>query len=181
MIAALSVALVCAAPAAGAEVERVEISYKDGEYRVQVEATLDANADAVYTVLTDYARWAELNDLIEESHIEEVGGPHLTRVRTVSEGCVLFFCKRIDQVQWMRTASDFRISAEVLPEVSDLKSGWARTRLTADGDRTRFIYEMALVPDFWVPPIIGPMVIRAKLREQAVQTAVAVEARAATP
>lgn len=164
-----------------AEVERVDVAYEDGEYRVTVEAVLHARTDAVYAVLTDYPRWAEINDLIKESYLEEVTGPDLARVRTVSEGCVLFFCKSIEQTQWMRTAPDWRISAEVLPEISDLKSGWARTHLIAEGDATRFHYEMALVPDFWVPPIIGPMMIRAKLRKQAIETAVLVEARAATP
>lgn len=164
-----------------AEVQRVDVAYEDGEYHVTVEAILHARTDAVYAVLTDYPRWAEINDLIKESYLEEVAGPDLARVRTVSEGCVLFFCKSIEQTQWMRTGPDWRISAEVLPEISDLKSGWARTRLVADGDTTRFHYEMALVPDFWVPPVIGPMMIRAKLRKQAIETAVLVEARAATP
>ncbi len=122
-----------------AEVQRVDVAYEDGEYHVTVEAILHARTDAVYAVLTDYPRWAEINDLIKESYLEEVAGPDLARVRTVSEGCVLFFCKSIEQTQWMRTAPDWRISAEVLPEVSDLRLGadWS-PKVTRPGTTMRW-------------------------------------------
>lgn len=172
------VAAVVASPVDAAEVRRIEVATRDGEYFVEIDAVLDARPVDVYRVLTDYGRWAEIVDVIKESEVEETAGPAVARVRTVSEGCVLWFCKRVEQVQWMRTAPQWRISAEVLPERSDLQSGWARTRLVEHSGRTLFHYEMALVPDFWVPPVVGPFVIRRKLREQVVQTAEAVEAAA---
>jgi hypothetical protein len=161
-----------------AEVRRVEVTYHRGEYHVEIDAVLNAPAAAVYAVLTDYGRWAEINDLIKESVVEEDAGPTTKLVRTVSEGCVLRFCRRVEQVQWMRTAPQWRITAEVLPERSDLRSGWARTRLIEHSGQTFFHYEMALVPDFWVPPLIGPMIVRRKLRQQAIETAASVEAAA---
>lgn len=175
----LPLVLVLAPAADAAEVQRVEVTYLNGEYLVEIDALLEAPAAAVYAVLTDYARWAEYVDLVKESVIEEVANPSTQLVRTVSEGCVLAFCKRVEQVQWMRTAPTWRISAEVLPERSDLKSGWARTRLVEHSGRTLFHYEMAIVPDFWVPPVIGPYIVRRKLRQQAIETAEAVEAAAA--
>lgn len=171
--------LACSPAVVAAEVRRVEVTYHRGEYHVEIDAVLDARAAAVYAVLTDYDRWAEINDLIKVSVVEEVVNPSTKLVRTVSEGCVLRFCKRVEQVQWMRTSPQWRISAEVLPERSDLQSGWARTRLVEHSGRTLFHYEMALVPDFWVPPFIGPMIVRRKLRQQAIETAAAVEAAAA--
>src|SRR5690606_11084830 len=103
-----------------------------------------------------------LSDIIIESHIEEILDPFRLRVSMESRGCVLAFCKTVRQVQWMETSADWTITATIMPEHSDLRSGWARTRLEAVGDSTRFRYEMAIVPDFWVPPFIGPAVIRYK-------------------
>lgn len=174
----LLLALVASPTVAAAEIQRVDVRYSGGEYHVVIDAVLHAKAAAVFGILTDYARWHEINDLIKESEVEEVADASAQRVRTVSEGCVLAFCKRVEQVQWMRTAPGWQISAELLPERSDLKSGWARTVLVDNGDHTVFRYEMALVPDFWVPPIVGPYIVRRKLHRQAVDTAHAVEAAA---
>ncbi|MCA1798261.1 MAG: hypothetical protein LC632_02075 [Xanthomonadaceae bacterium] len=176
----MAVLLLSVTPVAfGAEVQRVDITYERGEYHVQVDAVLSAHPAAVYAVLTDYALWPELSDLIKESEVIEVASASTKLVRMVSEGCVLWFCKRIEQVQWMHAEPQWRIGAEVLPERSDLRSGWARTRLVEHSGRTLFHYEMSLVPDFWVPPVIGPMMIRRKLRQQAIETAETVEAAAA--
>lgn len=40
------------------------------------------------------------------------------------------------------------------------------TRLSAEGDGTRIRYRNEAVPDFWVPPLIGPVFIRHEVAEQ---------------
>lgn len=167
-----------AVPVAAAEVVNVEVTHEDGEYHVTIDAMLDAPPDAVFAVLIDYPRWAEVNDLIKESVVLAGADPSRQLVRTVAEGCVLGFCKRFEQVQWMRASEDRRIRADVVPHMSDLRSGWADTKLTASGNSTLFQYEMMLEPDFWIPPLIGPMMIKRKLRKQAIETAEAVEVAA---
>ncbi len=164
-----------AAPIAAAEAVNVEVTHEDGVYRVTIDAMLDAPPDAVFSVLTDYPRWAEVNDLIKESVVLEGDNPSRQLVRTIAEGCVLGFCKRFAQVQWMRASDDWRIRANVVPHMSDLRSGWANTQLSEIDGATLFQYEMVLEPDFWIPPLIGPMMIKRKLRKQAIETAEAVE------
>jgi hypothetical protein len=167
------------APAAqGSDVDQINVSYTDGEYRVTVDTLLNASPDVVFDILTDYDSWPHLSSLIVESQVEESTGPANHRVRTRSRGCVLAFCKTIDQVQHVSTSGGWHIEAEVLPYQGDLRSGWARTELIPEGGATRFRYEMSLVPDFWIPPIIGPAIIRHKLREEAIETARIVEALA---
>lgn len=164
-----------AAPLVAAEVVNVDVAHERGVYHVTIEALLDASPDAVFAVLTDYPRWAEVNDLIKESVVLEGADPTRQLVRSVAEGCVLGFCKRFSQVQWMQAGDGWRIRADVIPEQSDLRSGWADTKLSESGGSTLFQYTMMLEPDFWIPPLIGPMIIKRKLRKQAVETAVAVE------
>lgn len=171
---ALLLAMV-AAPIVAAEAVNVDVTHEDGIYHVTIDAMLDAPPDAVFAVLTDYPRWAEVNDLIKESVVLEGDDPTRQLVRTVAEGCVLGFCKRFAQVQWMRTEDGWRIRADVVPHMSDLRSGWANTKLSESGGATLFQYEMVLEPDFWIPPIIGPMMVKRKLRKQAIETAEAVE------
>ena len=174
---ALCLAL-AASPSTAAEVIDVAVTHTDGVYHVEIQAWLDAPRAAVYAVLADYAQWAVVNDLIKESEVLDATDPERTLVRTVAEGCVLFFCKRFTQVQWMTVNGVDSIRAEVIPERSDLRSGSADTALSEAGGRTLFDYEMTLEPDFWIPPFVGPLVLKSKLRKQAVETAEAVEAAA---
>lgn len=162
-------------PIVAAEVVNVDVVHERGVYHVTIDALLDAPPDAVFAVLTDYPRWAEVNDLIKESVVLEGDDPSRQLVRTVAEGCVLGFCKRFAQVQWMHASDDWHIRAEVVPELSDLRAGWANTKLSESAGSTLFQYTMMLEPDFWIPPLIGPMMIKRKLRKQAIETAEAVE------
>ena len=163
------------ASASTAEIVTVGVTHDDGVYHVTIEALLDAPRDAVFAVLTDYARWADVNDMIEESVVLEGATPAEQLVRTVAEGCALGFCKTFTQVQWMRATDGRRIEAQIVPERSDMRSGWVRTELSDADGRTLFHYEMSLEPDFWVPPLIGPWIIQRKLRAESIQTAAAVE------
>ena len=47
---------------------------------------------------------------------------------------------------------------------SNLSSGRTDWWLEAEGEGTLLHYRMSLTPDFWVPPLIGPLVIRIALK-----------------
>jgi len=50
------------------------------------------------------------------------------------------------------------------PEESDFNYSRERWQLEADGDGAILKYEFELEPSFWVPPVIGPYVMKRVLR-----------------
>jgi hypothetical protein len=60
-----------------------------------------------------------------------------------------------------------RIMATTIAEHSDLREGSADWRVVADGERTYIEYRMNMRPSFFVPPLIGPAMVRAAMREEA--------------
>ncbi|MGB8598847.1 MAG: SRPBCC family protein [Burkholderiales bacterium] len=70
----------------------------------------------------------------------------------------------------------YEIVREVeLTPVTELKSNLASgnfksmhtsTKLVAEGDNTRMDYFADMVPDFWVPPLIGSAIMRRQVRRQ---------------
>ena len=44
-----------------------------------------------------------------------------------------------------------------------------------ENEGSRLIFFAALTPDFWVPPLIGPYIIKKKMREEAVETVLGLE------
>lgn len=160
-----------------AEVLHHDVEFKDEHYVLKLDMRLKGKLEPVYTVLTDYEHLTLLNDSIKSSEILFSVGPVHT-VQFVTEGCVLFFCRRIKQVQIVTESDGSKIRSITDPDESDMKYGDARWELTRDGDYTRIHYHADYVPDFWVPPVIGPAIFKSRLLEEAQKTINGVEKRA---
>jgi hypothetical protein len=102
-------------------------------------------------------------------------------MRVVTRACLLWFCRTLIHVQEVREASDGALIAEVLPQASDFRYGKMVWRILPTEGGTRLQLHGDVVPAFWVPPVIGPFYIKRKLREEALETAQAVEVLAKAP
>ena len=71
--------------------------------------------------------------------------------------------------------------AVTLPEHSDLEFGYARWRLTAEAGRTRVHISFSLRPAFWVPPVVGPLLINQALASEALALVRGIERVASEP
>ncbi len=54
----------------------------------------------------------------------------------------------------------------ILPERSEMREGWATWDIEADGGGTLVRYVAEVEPKFWIPPVIGPLIIKAALRSR---------------
>jgi len=84
-------------------------------------------------------------------------------IHTTMEGCVLFFCVTMRRVERMKTDAPGFIRTDTLPEQSDFKSSFSEWRLVPEGRGTKMTYRLTMEPDFWVPPLIGPWVLKQRL------------------
>ncbi len=162
-----------AARAAGVVDLRVE---RHGDrYRLAMRMNLEMPARELRAIITDYAHLARLNPAIVESKVL-ARKDGVTRVRTVVRGCIAFFCFDVHQVQDVRARADGEIVAVTVPALSDFRYGLARWRIVPRGAHAcRLDLEAVIVPSFWVPPIIGPWLIRHKMRDEALRTAATLE------
>ena len=148
-------------------------------YIVTMRLDIEAPPQQVRAVLTDYAHLHDITPGIVASEILPAPAPGLTRVRTELRDCVAFFCKSIEIVE--DVVSDERgLTATVVPSLSDMKSGESSWQITATGSGTRIVFESRMEPRFWIPPLIGPKLIRNILQKRAVETGQNVEKLART-
>ena len=70
------------------------------------------------------------------------------------------------------------IEALTVPALSDFRRGIYRWRLQSENGATRMQFTALLEPDFWVPPVIGPWLIKRKLLDEVRVTTAAIESRA---
>ncbi|MDW3095771.1 MAG: SRPBCC family protein [Gammaproteobacteria bacterium] len=150
----------------------VEVSREGGNrYIFNMQFLAHAPAHRVHAIITDYNNLTQLNPLIKKSRILPHDVVTITRVELVTEGCMLFFCKKIIRVEDAQVKNNLTIETTFVPELSNFKSGYTRWTFTEQDQSTFVNYQASMVPDFWLPPFVGPYMLKQQLRTQLRYTA----------
>ena len=173
--------LLCSATALAGQVYVAAVSHQNGSYLIEVDMLVQMDEPRVRALLTDYNNLGRVNPAIEVSEILLTRGPGDYRVRTVTEACVWFYCMHVHQVQDVIESPDGSVTALVVPELSDFRYGYARLNLWQDVDGTRILIRSEVEPDFWIPPLIGPWLIKRKLLSETLETVDNLEQLAKNP
>ena len=158
-----------------AELRALDVDRKKGRILVASETYLDAPPDAVFAILADYDGFQRISKVFTETRYlkrDEIGNGV---VYSRAEGCVLFFCTKIERVEKLSLVPGREIIAVAIPEQSDVEFSVARWVFEPEGNGTRLVYGLEFKPSFWVPPLLGPMIIRSKLRSRGIDAANRVE------
>lgn len=158
-----------------AELRSVEVERDDGRIIVGSESFIDAPPAAVFEILADYEGFQRISKVFDETRFIERDSVGNGLVYSRASGCVLFFCKTIERVERLTIEPGRRIDAVAIPERSDVKYSVANWTLEPEQEGTRIVYRLELEPSFWIPPVLGPLIIRNKLRAHGAPAAVRVE------
>ena len=150
------------------------VQHVDDRYQLFVTAHIDAPPQRVLHTITDYARLAAINPAFESSAVLRQDADS-ARVRTRIRVCILVFCKSVVQVQDLHYPGPLDIEATMVPGAGDFRAGVAHWSLLPSGGGTQLQFHAWFVPDFWVPPVIGPWLIRRKLVQEVEVTMVHIE------
>ncbi|HSD68685.1 MAG TPA: SRPBCC family protein [Woeseiaceae bacterium] len=147
-----------------ADLREVTVEKEEKRYRLTSETRFDASVTDLYRVLTDYSLFTEFSSVFVESRNLRAAENGKPRYYTRMEGCMLLFCKSFVRVGELTLTPHREIVALADPEESDFNYSRERWQLEADGDGAILKYEFELEPSFWVPPVIGPYVMKRVLR-----------------
>ena len=155
--------------------------HKGNIYQFQLQFTANGSSESVLALLTDYTQLTRLNPLIVSSRVLPTDALDVDRVEIITRGCMLFFCKTIRRVEDVLIANEKHIKSTITPSLSDFKSGHTLWTFTPKGTQTLVNYQATMVPDFWLPPFIGPYTLKKQIRTQLERTALKVNQLLATP
>jgi len=149
------------------ELNVFSVTERDGEFESRIEALIDAPAEYVYAVITDYKHIYRINPSIVESELLPAEDDGVVRVRSRIQHCLSFFCTEVDMVEDVREVDDGLLVATTVPEISSFKSGTAMWHIRPFGkEGTRIQYRASIKPDFFIPPVIGSLFIKANIRKE---------------
>ena len=144
----------------------IEITEQSGAYQIKVVAVIDAPARYVRYVLTDYRHIYRLNPSIIESEVLKQGDDGSVSVRTRVIGCAGYFCEELDRVEKVRLLPSGDLLAEIIPELSDFKSGQTLWRIKTLGEHCEVTYLSDMEPDIFIPPVVGKFLIKKSIRQE---------------
>jgi Polyketide cyclase / dehydrase and lipid transport len=151
-------------PAAAAELRDIAVE-KDGDrYHLSSTTYFDATQSQLYNVLIDYDKYPLFSSAFVEAENRTPDAQGRPQFYTKMEGCVLLFCRTYIRIGHLELEPEHDIVAIVDPEQSNFNYSRERWKLVPDGEGTILIYDFVMEPGFWVPPIVGPYVIKRALR-----------------
>jgi hypothetical protein len=163
---ALIVLCVAALQVDAVAIKELEVSENGGVYQIKLTTVIDAPSEYVYSVLTDYVHLHRLHPSFIQSDILPSPGIGIVRVRTRVQDCILMFCMEFDRVEDIREVPPNHLHTVIVPSMSSFRSGKTDWHIEDMGDRSLLIYEAQMKPKFTVIPIIGPYLIKRKLRDE---------------
>jgi hypothetical protein len=171
LMLAFTIALSSMAPAVAVNISDLGITHSKRTYFVTFDVLLEVEPARTRELLSDYRQWRRLSDTLSESQLLRTFPDGRQRIRLRFHSCALFFCKTIQQIKDVVIRPNGDIVTTIVPEHSDFASGWERWRIRAEQNKTRLQYHAVLVPAFRVPPLIGPWVLKSRLRHTLIGTA----------
>ncbi len=156
-------ALACSATAGAADLRTIEVAYEDGVYTVESEVWFDVGQAELYDVFSRWDLSAEFSSAIVEARdiLSEEGRGYYVRNR----GCFLFFCKTVERYGSVAAVPPVELSASADPARSDFEISDEHWAFSTEDGGTVVRYKLRMKPGFWVPPLIGPYVVKRKLRD----------------
>ena len=144
----------------------IEINEHSGAYQIKVVALIAAPASYVRGVLTDFKLIYRLNPSIIESDVLKQDDDGAINVRTKVVGCAAYFCEELDRVEKVRLLPSGDLQAEIIPELSQFKSGKTLWSIKPVGNYCEVTYLSDMVPDIYIPPVVGKFLIKKSIREE---------------
>jgi len=149
------------------EIQQASVDFVRGTYTVEIDGLVSAVSSEVYRLVTDHDQLYLLNNIVLESRLLTRPGDPVQMRRVVLHVCILFFCRNMKLVESLQDNGSEELIATVVPAASDFKTGRTVWRVTPAGTaQSHFQMQSTFRPGFWVPPVIGPLLIRKKMEHE---------------
>jgi len=161
-----------------ATIDTLDVTRKKSRYALVANAHLDATAESIYAVLTDYDdnAFGRISSVYKESRYLDPAADGIPIVFTRMEGCVLFYCMTLRRTERLETVAPTQIRSVTLPEQSNFKYSVSEWMLESDGvGGTNMLYKIEMEPDFGIPPVVGPWYLKRTLSQGGVRAVMRIE------
>ena len=167
LVLAVGIMVFCAPPAhSGAEQEKsiaIEVNKNGSMIVVDATVILAATPHETWAVLTDYDHMVRFLHNLQFSKIIEGA---VNKIQVAQKGKATYgpLSFSFDTVREVELKPYQEIRSRVIS--GSIKQGSGTTRLIPEGSGTRIVYHNETMPNYWLPPGIGPTLVKQEIRAQ---------------
>ncbi len=161
---------------ATAATPEVQLDRNGSRFAVRSESYIAASAAVAWQVLSDYDHLAGFVPDLRVSRVISAPGQPLL-VEQSGEAGFLIFRFSVDVVLEIEEAPPQRLGFRAIR--GNMRSMQGEWRIEPSAPGVRLVYTAELEPAFWVPPIIGPVVMRRDIAGQIEAVLLEIERRQA--
>lgn len=161
--------LLCGALAAvpsPAAIIDAQVKRNGARFELNFSVQLTAPPEKVIQLFAEPQRWAGLSTVIRSVDVRTTDGAGPAPVAMTFHDCILFLCVEAVKVSAYRIdARTGRVDGDSLPGEGDFVYVTERWTAIAHEGGTRLQLTAALEPDFSVPPLIGTLILKSRLKK----------------
>jgi hypothetical protein len=165
-VCCLVTVILCTPTSTADELEELSVTDADGVYSLRILDVLNVPADYVRKVITDYRHAYRIDHAITSVEVLPTDHDDGIRVRNLSKQCVGPFCFDIVWTGDITENRDGDIEVKTIPEFSSFVAGAAIWHIRSQGERTCVLYESNMKPAFFIPPVIGDIIIKKHIKDE---------------
>ena len=147
-----------------AEILTIEINYEEGIYTMTSDVWFDAKIENIFEVYSNWDYSTQFSSAIVEARDIEPDTDGRPQFYVRNQGCILFFCKSFIRQGYIEFEENAVLRAFTNPELSDFYLSNEQWKFNSYKGGTTVSYSLKMSPKFWVPPGIGPYLIKQKLK-----------------
>lgn len=159
-----AIAASASATANAAEMLSIRVDHEDGHYLMNSKVWFDAPVESVFEVFRRWDYSVEFSGAIVESKDVAPDDRGRPQFYVQNRGCVLFFCKSFERRGYVELKLNSFLLAFTDPDSSDFHRSDERWDFETRDGGTVVTYDLTMKPKFWIPPAIGPFLLKRKLR-----------------
>lgn len=162
--ALILLASIVAASARAADIRTLEVNDHEGRYTVKFDVLLNGSHESIYAAIADPDRWPRLSDIVTTARIVGTLPDGRQRVSVTFRDCILVFCHSVHKHETLLISAGGNIETLAFPDQSDFSYAHEHWRISDEGRRTRVLYQAEMTPSFYIPPVVGAYIFKAKIR-----------------
>ncbi len=144
----------------------IGVDYEEGRYHIQFRLETALPPHEVYSKLTNYNHLNQINPSILESKLLGIEADGTRRVYSMIRGCVMLFCENLRRVERVQERSPHLIVSEILPELSDFKSGLSQWHIFPSETGSQIFFEAMLEPKRSLKVFIGIWLVKRSIKKE---------------
>jgi hypothetical protein len=148
-----------------AEILSIAVESEEGVYTMTSEVWFDASVEQSFEVYRHWDYSTQFSNAIVESRDMEADEQGRAQFYIRNKGCVMFFCQSFERQGYIEMEKNTVLRAFANPETSDFHISNESWQFEAHDGGTIVTYDLTMKPKFWIPPGIGPYMIKRKLKK----------------